>query len=555
MASEADPTEKAVNPKRLQEETEQRLADARYQKVQFDLDLREGYWFAAPHRARNVLSTTKTTRVKPKDAQELNTSFAFELCGDFATVMMNTFMPEVEKWAIRRPSMIVPDAARQQIAQTAAEGDDVIFQAISESNFYSECAKGFNPDLALGTVGLWIESRKGYEPIKCTSIPIRELELNVGADGCVDDRFVVQYRQNRHIRQILPGVSLPAKIQRDIARKPGGDCVIMRGFWCLYEDDGDERWQYVATVNGAVVDQKQIKGVGSCPLVVGRFNPCVEWAWGVGSLIQALPDLRVLDELAMKKIKTIDMLLMPPISYPDDSFSHLDAGIEAGMAYPMRPGSEGAIKSIYNPPPPDPAIFFTQDLEQRVKRLFFLDWPTQDGKTPPTATQWLDEMTLAQRRIGTPGMSFWKEFCGGAFQRFEYLLTKLGALPSLATKDGKAVSTTPYNPAIKSAEQQEVAQFTRFVQIAGAAAPEEFKVYTDGEKTIDNLAQKLAVTKIWEKRPKEQVAAAIDQISKLAGGQAPTAPAVPQGAPQAENPAGPAPNQPMYDIRSTKGSV
>lgn len=555
---DADASEKVngnskVNPAKLQKEAEERLAEARYQKIQFDLDLREGYWFAAPHRARNILSTTKTTRVKPKDAQELNTSFAFELCGDFPTVIMNTFMPQVENWAVRRASMTIPEAARKPIEDQAREGDDIIFQGISESNFYAECGKGFNPDLALGTVAMWVDPQAGYQPIKCQSIPLRELEINIGATGELDDRFVVQYRQRRHIKCLLPGVTLPPKIEKGIADAPSKDCVIVRGFWRLYDDPHEECWQYVAMVDGKVVDQKRLKGFGSCPLIVGRFNACVEWAWGMGPLIQSLPDLRVDDELAMKKIKTIDMLLMPPIAYPDDSFSHLDDGIEAGMAYPMRPGSEGAIKSIYNPPPPDPAIYFTQDLEQRIKRLFFLDWPTQSGKTPPTATQWLDEMTMAQRRIGTPGMNFWKEFCGGIFQRFEYILTKQGHVKPI-TVNGKGVALTPYNPAIKSAEQQEVAQFTRFVQIAGMAAPEEFKIYTDGQITIENLARKLGCDKLWSERPKEQVAGAIDQMSKLAGGQAPGAPAIPQGAPQVENPAGPEPNQPQFQVRS-KGSV
>src|ERR1700744_3759422 len=162
----ADAAEKAkgasVDPKKLGMETNDRVAEARYQKLQFDLDLREGYFFAAPHRARNILTTTKPTRTKPRDAQELNTSFAFELCGDSPTVMMNTFMPEVANWAVRKPSLIVPKEVRQQIAGVAKEGDDIIFQAISESNFYAECGKGFNPDLALGTVAMWIEPGNAY---------------------------------------------------------------------------------------------------------------------------------------------------------------------------------------------------------------------------------------------------------------------------------------------------------------------------------------------------------------------------------------------------------
>lgn len=360
--------------KKLAGQAKDRLAQARYQKTQFELDLREGYWFAAPHRARNVLSTTKTVKVKPKDAQELNTSFAFELCGDFPTVIINTFMPPVQPWFARRPASIVPKESRKQVQDEAAEGDLAIFEAITGSNFYAECGKAFEPDLALGTIGMWVEPRKGYEPIRCQAIPIRELEINTGPDGSVADRFIVRYTQFGFLPELLPGVTLPEKFSKAVDKRPTAECILVWGFWPLYEDDGEETWQSVVMIDGELVGPcPKIKGAGSCPLVVARFGASPEWAWGTGPLIKALPDLRSLDELSMKKIKAIDMALMPPVGYPDDSIAHLADGIEAGMAYPMRPGSEGALKNIYDPPKQDAAIYFTQDLEQRLKRLFFLD--------------------------------------------------------------------------------------------------------------------------------------------------------------------------------------
>jgi hypothetical protein len=246
-------------------------------------------------------------------------------------------------------------------------------------------------------------------------------------------------------------------------------------------------------------------------------------------MIKALPDLRSLDELAMKKIKAIDMLLMPPTGYPDDSFTHIEAGLEAGMAYPIRPGSEGAIKNIYDPPPQDAAIFLTQDLEQRLRRLFFLDWPQQRGDTPPTATQWLDEMTKAQQRIGTPGYVFWTEFCGGTVSRFQYILEKQGAIKPPAL-DGKSVSLVPYNPAQKAAEQQEVAQASRAIEIGAQAFPEEWKAAVDGTATIKKLVQKLGADGIIAMRPPEHVAAAIKMLSGLSGGQPGQAAPQPPGA-------------------------
>lgn len=536
----------------LETEACQRLESARKQKVQFDLDLREGYFFAAPHRQRVVLSNIKPSNVRPRDAAILNQSFAFEVTEDFSTVIVNTFLPEAEPWALRKSGPYIPEAARKQIDEQAKDADKRIFEAISASNFYSACGMGFNPDLALGTVGMWIDQRRLHEAVCCQPVPIRELEIDVGPEGDVDDRFVVRYTRRRHLSAVIPGVPLPDDLAKRGQDKPDERVEVRWGFWRLWDKMDDLYWRSVIMVGDRLVRTLELKGVGSCPLIVGRWSPSPEWAWGEGPLIKALPDLRHLDALAEGKIKNLDLTLCPPIAFPDDSFTSIEEGIESGCAYAIRPGTEGSIKNIYTPNPPDAAIYDRQDLEQRIKRLFFLDWPEQRGDTPPTATQWLDQMTMAQRRIGTPGAVFWREFCAGVFQRFQYLEEKGGAIKPLRV-DGKTVALAPYNPAERAADQQDVAQFTRFVQIGGAAAPEEFKVWTDGKATLVALAGMMGVDKLWKQRSPADVQAAVQQISQLQQGTPPSAPAIPdQGggpAPPA-NLAGPAPNQPIYQERS-----
>jgi hypothetical protein len=559
-APAADPAEndttKAVKSgmEALEIEALERLADARYQKVQFEMDLREGYFFAAPHRTRTVFSTTKPSTAKPRDADLLSMSFAFELCGDFPTVMTNTFFPKEAPWCVRRAGPMVPDEQVADVEKLALTQDGKVFKSIIASNFYAECGKAFNPDLALGTVALWIDHQNKYAPPKVQAIPLREIEINLGPDGQIDDRFVVRYTKHRHLKKVLPGIVVPARIIKKAEKKKRNDFVVVWGFWRIYDDTHDEKWQHVVLVDDQIVHSSELKGAGSCPLVIARFNATPEWAWGVGPLIQSLPDLRMMDELTAKKIKNVDMLLAPPISFPDDSFANISEGIETGYAYPVRPGTEGAIKNIYDPPRPDPAIYFTQDMEQRMKRLFFLDWPQQRGDTPPTATQWLDEMTLAQRRIGTPGETFWSEFCGGVFMRFIFMLQKAGQIKPVTMQvsgSAQSVSLMPYNPAQRSAEQEEVALFSRFAQIGTQAFPEEWKLVTDGKQTLENIANKMGVNNIWAQRSKADVQGAMEQIKGLMGGNAAGAPAIPGVPEQPQDIAGPAPNQPKFTFRGS----
>lgn len=532
---------------RLQQEANDRLIECRRMKIQFELDFRESYFFSAPHRARNVLSTVPTSEVKPKDFAQLNQGFAFELTEDFTTVMMNTFLPESERWAKRAAGMHVPAGQVDAVNRIAAIGDAAIFKAIAGSNFYPECGMGFTPDLALGTIAMWIDRNQAGRPINCQAIPIRELEIHTGPFGGVDDRFVSRWTRNYHIRALTKGIALPESLAREIDNSPRARTNISWGFWRDWEEENDEAWNYVVLVKNQLIDSKKIRGRGCCPLIVARFSPAPEWAWGVGPMIKALPDLRVDDALAEAKIKNLELGLRPPIAWPDDSWTNIEEGIECDMAYPVRPGSEGAIKPIYTPNPPDAAVYDRNDLEQRLRRLFFLDWPKQTGDTPPTATQWLDEMTLAQRRIGTPGRIFWSEFAGGVFTRFQYILEKEGVIQPIKV-DGKAASLEPFNPAQRAVEQQDVAEFTRFVQIGGATAPQEFPMWTDGKKTLLNLQKKLPGGGIWAIRSPQEVQAAIANIQKLQQVPPSTAPQVPQGQPVPQEP-GPAPVPATVQIR------
>jgi hypothetical protein len=507
----------------------EKLKDARRRKVQVEQKMREGYFFAAPHRSRNVLSAVPLSEVVPRDYGELNASFAFELCGDFPTVIINTFLPESQAWAKREAGMNVPLGARDGVNKTAKEGDDIIFQAIAASNFYAACGMAFNPDLALGTVGMWIERNRAGMPINCQPIPIRELEIDIGPYGDIDERFISRWTRNHHVAALTKGIDLPQKIKADIKLNPKARTNVT---WCFCRDQEqeEETWNHGILIKDDLVYSKTLKGAGSCPLIVGRFNPSPEFPWGVGPLIEAIPDLRVHDALTESKLRNIELGLEGPITWPDDSFTGIEEGLECRMAYAIRPGSHDAIKPIYTPNPPDAAVYEKSDLEQRLRRLFFLDWPHQTGDTPPTATQWLDEMTMAQRRIGTPGLTFWKEFCGGVFTRFQYILEKDGFIKPIVV-DGKTAALQPYNPAQRAVEQQDVASFTRFVQIAGAAFPEEFKIVSDGKVSLMNLANFMGVGKIWKQRPAKDIQAAIDQIKQLQAGQAPTAPSTgPQGA-------------------------
>lgn len=511
---------------KLEEEARARLAACRAWKTQWEMDFRECYFFSSPHRQRSLSSSSSSdTIVRIQDAGDLNTDEAFILCGDFVTEVVNGFMSPDKPWCKRGPGMDLPGGEKgavwSQVKDQIKNDDEVIFNAMKASNLYSEVPKAFYPDLSIGTVGLWIERPHASAPITASAIPIRELEINLGPYGDIDDRFAVRHTRNLNVRELV-GEEIWAKIAPDVIKKieeaPKQRTVVAWGFWRLWAEKGDETWQHVVMIGEGghhLVHDTVIKGEGCCPLWVGRFNPTPDSPFGLGPLLQGLPSLRQIDEAELMLGENMELSLRPPVTFPSFSFSSVEQGFESGMAYPIEPGHEAAIKNIYTAPAAQVGNYAYEDKLKKLRKLFYVDLPEQSGDTPPTRAQWLDEAARAQRRIGTPGMPFWRDL-SQIFIRYKYLLEKSQAIKPVQV-DGRAVSTQPLNPTQAAAKLQQLAEAANTAQTLGGMFPEEFKMNIDGRKSMKEWIEEAGVGNLLVMRTLDEVAKATDQMAKLAG--------------------------------------
>lgn len=501
------------------EEHEARLVDARQQKRQSQTDIEECYFFAAPRRARSATSNGSTAN-RQNDASELQTGLGFECAEDFMTMIIDSFMPQAGRWAERLADPGLRQGLKDQIEKVAREEDDKVFQWIRASNFHAELAKQGIPDGSIGVFAMHIHQPRLGNPPLCVGVPIRELEMDLGPDGKIDTRFVCKPTRYRHVKALLPGVDLPPAVLDLIKKKPNDKVTIEWGYWRLWEKDDDEYWRQSVRVGDTMVQAGEMKGQGCCPLVIGRFGATPDYAWPDGPMIKALPDLRQEDETAAAFVENLDFSLRPPKAYDDDGVigGHLEDGIEPGMLYPRRPGSNSrnTFESIYEPTNLQPATFERLETRRRVRRLHYVDFPEQQGKTPPTLGQWLDEMVDAQKKIGTPGYAFWREFPYEVFCRFTYLAEKAGKTKPVEIEGAGKVSLQAYNPAQRAQENQEVLTATRLMQIGATGFPQTWQVAVDELVTLNNLQTKLG-DKLVKFRTKDDLAGATDMLSKLGG--------------------------------------
>lgn len=518
----------------IEKEAARRLQDCRRQKAHFDLDLREGYFFVAPHRCRDVSSQISTAdRSREEDAAELQISLGMEMAQDFATEMLNTFTPETIPWAQQMAGIdIADDDQREEIEDQIEQQTRTIMDAMKASNLYAALALAYMPDLSLGTAGLWIDDLRPSEPIVSQPVPLREIEVNVGPYGEIDDRFIIRHTRYQHLPALLRGVELPAEVAKKIKDKPGEKCTVSWGWWRLWDRDEDVCWQAVIRVGDKVVQQTELKGEGSCPFIPFRFNPDPMFPFGNGPTLMALPELRRLDETEALKVENADFQIHPPFIYADDGVMNFENGIEPGMGYKARPWQQAPIEKLSFEGNVSFAEFETMRIEERIRRMFFSDYPEQKGKTPPTAEQWIDELQRSKRRIGTPGKTFFKEGPAQIFLRFKFLLEVRGVIEPVKI-DGKNVALIPYDPTEQAQEFQDVQVAGRILQMAQQYFPQTAPVEIDGSATLANIQKKLR-DRVVVLRTADQVAQAVQQLAPVLGGGGGAAPAGPiPGAPVA----------------------
>lgn len=469
-----------------------RLADARAQKTEAKDDIREALFFTRPRLCWDIDSNRKTSRKRDEKAEDLATGIGAEVSEDFATEVVSAFFPEGTEWVESTPDIsALQDLDAPEIADIEAESksrNTIIFSAIRASNFESELGTSLDPYASVGTIGWWVEKRFNTKPVSVSVVPYKELEFNVEADGSIGDRFRVRWVRVSKLDSVIPEVKLPESIQRKVSSDKKGWIEVVWAFWRDWSDPENDKWMHVLLVDKIAVHAQELEGEGCLPLVIARFSPDPEYSWGFGPSIKALQDYRVLDVITAATQDRVDIALAPPIGFPDDGVMDFEGGIEAGKAYPMRPGSGRDVTKLYFEGDADLGFYTATDLERRIRRKHFADYPEQKGDTPPTATQWIDEMVKSQRRIGTPGKKFWREGPYQIFRRFEWLLDKDGIIKDVE-HDGQKLALIPNNPATQAANNQKLQNGMQVLGIIKSYFPETAAAAVDERATIENIKQ------------------------------------------------------------------
>lgn len=506
-----------ADEKALLKEAQSRLSRAKMERARQEPWMNSGYRFCLPYRSRFNM-----TQEIPTDQDDLFDSTGQNALADFAAEVTHTFLPASAPWIDIEPLATLDAAAARNVADVAKKIRDVVFQLMRESNLY-EAAPESHLDIGIGTGSLIIEDPGPSYPVQCRSVPLPDLWLERGPWGRVGAQIhrtmmtpeMVEATWGKEARDKLPS-KLSGKRQEQT------EIEIWCAWWQDWTATDAATYRYVVWYESAVLATEERKGRGSCAMITGRWATDPSSAWGIGPTHAALADIRTLDELCYLNLRGIEKRVDPPGFYDDDGSLNVDNGLEAGMFYPRQPGSK--VDFLQPDEDMNSGFYEKSELERKIQRTYYQDNPEQLGKTPPTATQWLDQAQRNARRMGSPVGRIVQEWQLPIFDRFAYIATKRGLIKpehlQILRESAKATS-----PLLRAQLQDQAMVGVQFLQVLGQVfGPEAVKILVNTLETAEGLKtiMQADVVKLNSKQTIEQIVQGLAAVAAQGqGGAAP----------------------------------
>jgi hypothetical protein len=379
-----------------------------------------------------------------------------------------------------------------------------LFTYIHASNFdvtINECYY----DLAVGTAALVINQHTDDMPFLCTSIPADKLAIEEAVNGNIESWF--RTWQNLRIAELhtrWPGIIISDNLRLLMASDP--DAVVKNIYeGVAYFCNNKKKYCYAVWADN---DLLYVKWLDSSPGIVWRWKKCNNETWGRGPVMEALPSIISLNEMARVELASANLnTFRPYMGFSDAVFNPHTFKLEPFTIIPISPiGSNGQVPLIPlpNSASPEFAQMTMADLRMQIKQLLFAEQP-QDARSvqPQTAYELAMKQSTLAEKIG-PGFSRMENELGWpVIKRFAYILHTMGILP-YPNVGGVPIRFKYKSPLALSKGRAEAERFIQYVQIMqGIMGPDATQLYINPKTTPYMLAEMLQIDERFLNKPSD----------------------------------------------------
>ena len=378
---------------------------------------------------------------------------------DFASDMSSTFTPRYERWVHFAPSDALSEGQRREIAPELQSIGDLVFGEIERSNYFSAAQECFG-HWAVSRMMVVISDRGATEPLHFQVVEIADQIVERGPDGSTSGRW-----RKMRVKMLDLPVLWPEHFTAPEKKDEAKVVSVYEGIDRDWSKPAEEAWNYRIIVDGKIkVGPIRYVGPGSAQFITCQFKAQADTAWGPGPAHKATPMARVLDELGYMSLKALGKSVDPVVSYEEDGLTNPEGGVNPGDWIPRAAGSK-APETMRTEVRFDYLAYNVDELRKDIRRALYQDRPEQDGKTPPTATQWNYQNVWQTRRRELPRDICVQEWVLPIIQRVAWILKQRGVLPEIKLQGGQLVNVQPVSPLSKAKDLEDVQVSERLIDL------------------------------------------------------------------------------------------
>lgn len=495
----------------------------RYNSAKYVADLwipiqQAAYFYCIPFRNRYYLpgkefqGTVQNTRVYDTTAVEAVTTFVSKI--------HDTMTPPQVQWGfLEVDSSMVDDPSNDDNLKILQDAQIILdsymrqlFTYIHASNFdvtINECYY----DLCVGTSALVVNQLNDDMPFMCTSVPSDKLVIEEAANGNIESWF--RTWQNLRISELhtrWPKITITPNLEALMAGDP--DAVVRNIYeGVAYFSNQPKKYLYAVWADN---DLLYCQWLESNPGIVWRWKKINNETWGRGPVMEALPSIISLNEMARVELASANLnTFRPYMGFSDAIFNPHTFKLEPFTIIPIAPiGTNGQVPLIPlpNSASPEFAQMTMADLRMQIKQLLFAEQP-QDSRSvqPQTAYELAMKQSTLAEKIGPLFSRMQQEFLWPVIKRFAYILNNMGLLP-YPDIGGIPIIFKYKSPLALSKGRADVEKFVQYVQVMqGIMGQEATQLYINPKTTPYMLAEMLQIDERFLNKP-EDVQQVMQQI-------------------------------------------
>lgn len=475
------------------------------------------FFYAVPFRNRYYLpgkefqGTAQNTRVYDTTAvQGVKT---------FVSKLHSSMTPPQEQWGFLEVDDSMVDDPDEQVSELESAQIELnkymrrLFRFIHASNFdvvINECYF----DLSIGTAALIINQYTDDQPFLCTSIPMDKLAIEEAVNGKIESWF--RTWQNLKISELntrWPNITLNADLLSQMAADPDAKVRMIYEGVAYFSNNVKKPYLYAVWCDTGVLYSEPLE---SSPGIIWRFQKTNNETWGRGPVMEALPSIISLNEIARMELAAGNLnVFRPYMAFSDAVFNPHTFRLEPFTIIPIAPiGQGGQVPLI--PLEGSTELNITQftiaDLRMQIKSLLYAEQAEdQPGIQPQTKYELSMRQQNLAEQIGPLFSRLQYECLFPIIKRFAHILHTMGKLPYPKTGD-IPIKFRYKSPLALVNGQQFVGRFIQYVQtMQGIMGPDATQLYINPKTTPYLLADQMQIDMRYLNKP-DDVAQVMQQL-------------------------------------------